>query len=115
MMDITLIWFPALKMLFTLLMIYMGVYFIKKKKYRLSAYYAFVLLLFWILMPIKYDGTNITERNIQTQNQRTINYKSVTSDAIIIQTKKPTFAERMKAEDKRSKNANIKVQNEIVK
>ncbi len=115
MMDITLAWFPILKILFTIGFIYGGYYFYKTKKYKISAYYAFILILFWILIPIKYDGTNSTQHNIRTQNQRTMQYESVTSDAKIIQTKKPTFAERMKLEDERSIKANTKITNEIIK
>ena len=115
MIDITLAWFPALKILFTIGFIYGGYYFYKTKRYKVSVFYALILALFWIIMPIKYDGTNITQHNIQTQNQRTIDYKSVTSDAIIYTTKKPTFEERMKAEDERSEDANQKIIDEIIK
>ena len=66
-------------------------------------------------MPIKYDGTDSVKRHQVTQEMRAVEYRSVSSDAKIINTKKLTFDERMALEAQRSKDANERISNEIVK
>ena len=80
---------------------------------KTSAFYAIALIVFWSLSPIKYDGTNSTQHKLQSVKAKTIQYRNV--DATIVETKKLTFDERMAAEDARSKAANKKVHDEIVK
>ena len=114
-MDITLIWFPLLKAFVTLGLIYGVIYFIRRKFYKVAGWYGFILIMFWIFMPIKYDGTNSVERHQVTQQMRTADYKSVTSDATVVHVKKLTFDERMALEAQRSKEANERISNEIIK
>jgi len=113
-MDITLIWFPLMKMIVTLILGYGAYYFIKTKREKVAIWYVFLLTLFWIFMPIKYDATNSVERHEVTQKMRTEQYKEVRREATVKQTTKPTFQERMDAESKRSTQANEKVRDGII-
>tara|TARA_R110000772_G_scaffold5454_4_gene19506 strand:+ start:14590 stop:14937 length:348 start_codon:yes stop_codon:yes gene_type:complete len=115
MLDITLIWFPLLKFAFTAFLLYMGYYFFKKKNNLVGTWYLITIVLFWVFMPIKYDGTNSVERNVVAQEMRTQEYKEVREDKVIIKTSVPTFVERMRTENARSLEANKAVTNEIVK
>lgn len=113
-MDITVIWFPAMKMAVTLGLLYGAYFFIKTKRNKVGTFYIAMLIAFWILMPIKYDGTNSVERSVATQEMRTQQYKEVREDKVVVQTPKPSFEERMALELARSIKANKRVTNEIV-
>ena len=114
-MDLTIAWFPTLKLLFGLGLIGISFYFYKKEKIKLAIGFAILALFLMILSPVKYDGTNSTKYNIKAQKDRTGFYNSVTSEARIIETRTPTFKERMDEESKRSIKANNKIINEILK
>jgi len=114
-MDLMIGWFPALKFMVTAIFIWVAYYFFKSGRTKWGMWYLLLLVLFWYFAPIKYDGTQTKTYHKTSENQRTVEYKSVTSDAKIVTTKKQTFAERMKAENARSLMANQKVTDEIVK
>jgi len=114
-MDITLIWFPLLKFIVTAGLLYGVYYFFSKKNTAIGIWYLVLIGIFWAFMPIKYDGTNSVERSKSTQKMRTAEYRNVVKTTEVVHTKKPTFAERMAAEEARSAEANQKVTNEIVK
>ena len=114
-MELTFIWFQLAKFIITIAFIYL-IYIMYKKNYtKVSITLALLLGLFWVFMPIKYDGTNTSKNHQVTQDQRTRQYRTVTMDAIIIEDRKPTFKERMEAEELRSTEATKKTYNEIVK
>lgn len=114
-MDFMIGWFPALKFLITVVLIAVAIFSYKKGWTKFAIGYMIALVLFWYFAPIKYDGTKTKTHNIKTQKMRTQEYKDVTYKAVIHKTVKPTFAERMAAENARSLEANLKVTNEIVK
>ena len=114
-MEITLIWFPLMKAIFTAILIYGAYYFFKTGRRTIGFWYTGMIVVFWIFMPIKYDGTNSVIQGELNRDARTQQYKEVAIDKTVTHTKKPTFAERMKAEDERSAVANTKVLDEIVK
>ena len=113
-MDVTLIWFPLMKAVFTALLIYGAYYFWKKEKTIIAIWYTVLVLVFWLMMPIKYDGTNSVERSVVTQQMRTEQYDEVKELAVVIETKKPTFTERLEAEAMRSEIEDAKTRGELI-
>ena len=114
-MDFMIAYFPMIKGAIGLLLI-VAIYFSFKKKLNKLG---FALLAFGVVFtwysPVKIDGTNTAKSHKATERQRTSEYNSVTSDAVIVTTKKLTFSERMEAEELRSTKANQRVVSEIVK
>lgn len=114
-MDITLIWFPVLKGIITLGLLYGVYYFIKTNRTTVGLWYVGILVFFWVLTPFRYDGTNSVKQNVQAQELRTDQYKEVAIEKTVVTTTKPTFAERLEAEQERSHRENMKVIDEILK
>ena len=114
-MELYLAYFPALRLaVIVIIMLIVGFLFYKKW-YKTSVAVGLVAVVFSILAPLKYDGTNTVERSKATQKMRTAEYSDVSNTVEVVHTKEPTFAERMAEEDARSAAANQKVTDEIVK
>jgi len=112
-MELTVAWFPILKMVIAVALIVMNVYLYKKGMKKTGIAVTVVILVIAWFIPVRYDGTNTSSNHKRTEQARTIEYKNV--DRVIVTTIKPTFAERMEAERARSNEANQKVYDEIVK
>jgi len=113
-MNITLIWFPIAKLLLTIGLLYGVYFFVKKKQLKTALFFGITIVLFWLMSPVKYDGTNSVQRSIETQQLRTIEYDTTTDSSDIVHTSKLSFEERMLLEEQRSNKANQKIQKDII-
>ncbi len=113
-MDITLIWFPITKFILTIGLSWTTYYLYNKGKKKWATFQLVLLAIVWLFNPIKYDGTNIKDNHIMTEQERTIQYRRIREDSAPVYTKKLSFEERLKAEEEYSRKANQKVKDEII-
>lgn len=91
------------------------IYFVGKKGMFKTAVAMSLFGAFMVIYgPIKIDGTNTKKNHQVTSKQRTAEYVEVTSTRKVVETTKPTFAERMAAEEARSDKATLKTRDEIL-
>lgn len=105
-MTFMIAYYPLLKFALVFLVFAGAVYAYTKRHFKTAGALAVLIAIFMIFAPVKIDGTNVDKHNKRQHEVRTQEYKSVTSDAVIVHVKKPTFQERMAAENARSLNAN---------
>ena len=112
-MDFMIGWFPTIKLLVMIVFIGAIVLLVKGKNYKL----AIVIFVFgfsmYSLAPLKYDGTNTKRYHRDSENRRTVEYKYVSKEADVVDTKKKSFAEIMEEEDRRSEKANKELMDEF--
>ena len=114
-MDVMVGWFPIAKLIIAVFLVGVNIYLYRKGKQRLAVtMFVILLVLFWFA-PVKYDGTNTKQNHQRTVTERTNEYREVAHEAVVVTTKKKTFAERMAEEEARSQKENQKVQDEISK
>lgn len=99
-------WYPMI--VGTIGLIYVGLIYLtaSQKMYKTAIVLAVVGGVFTVFGPIKIDGTNTKLNNQITVKERTQEYNAVQEEKKVIHTVKPTFAERMAAENARSLEAN---------
>ena len=112
-MEFMVSWYPTARII--LLFAYLGfAIFLFRKKWEKTAMFLFVFgLMFAWLSPIKIDGTESHAAHRAEVQQRTQEYNGVQEDKVVVTTHKPTFKERMAAEELRSDVANKKLSEEI--
>jgi len=114
-MEFMIAWYPLARFFFFGTIIAIALFLLYKKWYKTSGTLFMALFLFHIFAPVKIDGTQSQSAHKAEVAERTQEYKIVESEKTIVTTKKPTFEERMAAEEARSASANNKVENEMLK
>ena len=114
-MEFTYAWLPAVKLLVTLVLLVGLFLLLKSKHYRTAGALAVIWTLFLYLAPIKIDGTEskAAHRAEVIQENAYHEAHALSETVKAVETKKLTFAERMAAEDARSKAANQVVTDDI--
>ena len=112
-MDFMYAYFPLIKGAIGLMMV-LAIYLSFKKGYKKLGFglLAFALVFTWY-SPVKVDGTNTKLNHKLTHAERTTEYNDVADEAVVVVTKKETFAERMAKEDERSKSKSKEIADEI--
>jgi len=112
-MDFYIAYFPIIK-LFLGTFLFIGlVLLIKSKKFKIALIYLIMLLITLWYSPVKYDGTQ--SKTYHKQQIKKVSKVYTTVDSTPVITVKKSFKEQMAEETLRSKKANKRIDNEIIK
>lgn len=114
-MEFMIAWYPLARFFFFGTLISIAFLLLYKKWYKTSGTLFVALLLFTWFAPVKIDGTQSKSAHKAEVYERSQEYRIVEDEKVVVTTDKPTFAERMAAEEKRSSTANKKVEDEMLK
>ena len=113
-MDFYVAYYPMIIAFVQLLILFASYKLWRAGKYKSAAALVFASAVLYIYAPVKIDGTKTKQYHKHSVAERVSEYREISKDATIIETKKPTFEERMKAEAERSKAENEQIEKELL-
>ena len=112
-MEFMIAWYPAAKFFTFLTVLVIFILLLRRKSYKAATAWISIWSIFLYLAPIKIDGTESKKAHRIEVQQATQYHQQISTRTAEVITSKPSFEERMAAEEARSAKANKVVQDEI--
>ena len=114
MMDFYVAYYPMIVALLQFVILFASYKLWRSGKYKSAAALVFASAVLYIYAAVKIDGTKTKQYHKHSVAERVSEYRETSRNEEIVETKKPTFEERMKAEAERSKAENEQIEKEML-
>jgi len=114
MMDFYVAYYPMIIAALQLIILFASYKLWRAKRFKTAFALIVISAAIFFFAPVKIDGTKTKQYHKHSVAERVSEYMEISKNSKVIQTKKPTFDEVLREEERRSDNENKKIEEELV-
>jgi len=114
MMDFYVAYYPMIIAALQFIILFASYKLWRAEKFKTAFALVAISASIFFFAPVKIDGTKTKQYHKHSVAERVSEYREISRNAEVLRTKKPTFEERMKAEEERSRSENKKIEEDML-